>query len=330
MLHIRCGDDIRDALAAAEIPGDFVRWADPLCQGPLPADLRDEARREVRAQFISAQYGHEPEATRRFLAEQDAALERWRGQDEVVLWFEHDLFDQAILVYLLDWFAALDLEETALSLVSVGEFPGIARFIGLGQLSPAQLATLFRERRPVSPAQQALAGRAWAALCDPDPRAVEALLAQGAADLPHLAGALHRHLQDFPAVATGLARTQELILEAVSQGASDPVEAFLAVQELEERPWLGDEMFWPWLAGLAEAPVPALAIDAPPDWPQRAPDLRGVDLRLTRAGHQLFYGELDWIAANGIDRWLGGVHLQGTEARWRWDPRRGRLAGAGR
>jgi hypothetical protein len=25
------------------------------------------------------------------------------------------------------------------------------------------------------------------------------------------------------------------------------------------------------------------------------------------------------VALNGIDRWVGGVHLQGRDAPWRWD-----------
>jgi hypothetical protein len=25
------------------------------------------------------------------------------------------------------------------------------------------------------------------------------------------------------------------------------------------------------------------------------------------------------VALNGIDRWIGGVHLHGEVARWRWD-----------
>jgi hypothetical protein len=25
------------------------------------------------------------------------------------------------------------------------------------------------------------------------------------------------------------------------------------------------------------------------------------------------------VALNGIDRWIGGVHLSGEVARWRWD-----------
>ena len=26
----------------------------------------------------------------------------------------------------------------------------------------------------------------------------------------------------------------------------------------------------------------------------------------------------DQVALNGIDRWIGGVHLSGREVRWRW------------
>jgi hypothetical protein len=36
-------------------------------------------------------------------------------------------------------------------------------------------------------------------------------------------------------------------------------------------------------------------------------------------------GRADWIAVRGIDRWLGGVHLQGHHTPWRRDERRGRL-----
>ncbi|MDJ0948286.1 MAG: DUF1835 domain-containing protein [Alphaproteobacteria bacterium] len=328
MLHIRCGDDIREAFGASGIAGEFVRWADPLCQGPTPAGLTGEDWQQQRAGYLADRFGQPVAATGRYLAEQQANLDRWSEHEETVLWFEHDLFDQVILVYLLDWFAARTLGGHVLSLICIGDHAAVRPFRGLGQLDRDQLAALLPERRPVTAAQLDLGRRAWAAFRDPDPRAIEGLLRGDTSPLPFLADALRRHLQDFPGTGTGLARTQQLILEAVSQGASDPVEAFLAVQELEAAPWLGDSMFWPWLAELAEAAVPALAIDAPPDWPSYAPDLRGVDVHLTRDGHRLFYGELDWIAANGIDRWLGGVHLQGVEAAWRWDERAGRLVPA--
>ncbi len=35
-------------------------------------------------------------------------------------------------------------------------------------------------------------------------------------------------------------------------------------------------------------------------------------------------GRTDHMALNGIDRWMGGVHL--TDGRWRWDPQKRWLA----
>jgi hypothetical protein len=36
-------------------------------------------------------------------------------------------------------------------------------------------------------------------------------------------------------------------------------------------------------------------------------------------------GQEDYIRLNGIDRWLGDVHLFGAEAAWRWDQEASRL-----
>ena len=40
---------------------------------------------------------------------------------------------------------------------------------------------------------------------------------------------------------------------------------------------------------------------------------------LTDDGRRVLDGELDWIELGGSDRWLGGVHLAGRSAPWRWD-----------
>jgi hypothetical protein len=48
----------------------------------------------------------------------------------------------------------------------------------------------------------------------------------------------------------GLILTERLALESVREGARTPVEAFLAVQEREAAPWMGDTMFFDVLDGL--------------------------------------------------------------------------------
>jgi hypothetical protein len=48
-------------------------------------------------------------------------------------------------------------------------------------------------------------------------------------------------------------------------------------------------------------------------------------LRLTAAGRAVLDGRADRVELRGVDRWLGGVHVDGT---WRWDPERSVLASA--
>ena len=45
----------------------------------------------------------------------------------------------------------------------------------------------------------------------------------------------------------------------------------------------------------------------------RAPDPSGL------AGCRVLEGRADHVALNGVDRWIGGVHLTGTSIPWRWD-----------
>jgi hypothetical protein len=40
---------------------------------------------------------------------------------------------------------------------------------------------------------------------------------------------------------------------------------------------------------------------------------------ITEHGRAALAGEEDFVARNGIDLWLGGIHLHGSEAAWRWD-----------
>ena len=45
---------------------------------------------------------------------------------------------------------------------------------------------------------------------------------------------------------------------------------------------------------------------------------------LTEKGREILRGAADRVELNGIDRWLGGTHLNG-EGAWRWDESAGEL-----
>ena len=133
------------------------------------------------------------------MAQEEKLAAAISSHEEIVLWFEHDLFCQVHLVYLLDWFASQNLRETKLSLICINEFPGKEDFRGLGELSADELTSLFPARREVTPEQYATAKAAWRSYSADNPTAVSKFLQTDTNALPFLDAALRAHLSRFPA-----------------------------------------------------------------------------------------------------------------------------------
>ncbi|MFN0167529.1 MAG: hypothetical protein ACKV22_13950, partial [Bryobacteraceae bacterium] len=183
---------------------------------------------------------------------------------------------------------------------------------GLGQLTLEQLSSLFEQRQEATSADLKLACEAWAAFCSPDPTELVWVLSAHSTGLPLLKGALARHLEQFPSLKNGLARTERQILEVTIAGVQRYEDLFLAEQDREERVFMGDVVFWHYVDRLRNARTPLI-------------EVRNDAVRVTAAGHRVLIGNEDQIALNGIDRWVGGVRLSGESVNWRWDERNRRL-----
>lgn len=331
MLHITNGDSVGGTLRQTDLPGDILTWKDILHEGPTPAGLSLEQMSKIRAQFLADSVSAAYDDVLVTFMHRDTLLAQFAAHKEVVLWFEHDLYDQLQLIQLLDWFSHQHLGTTVISLICINSFPGIANFVGLGQLNPIQLRSLYETRRPLTGIEFQLGSKAWKAYCSPDPKELEVFLQQNTTALPFLKAALLRHLEQFPALQNGLSRTERQILEVVAAGAHKPLEIFRAAQEKEESPFMGDTPFWFHLFSLCAGEKPLLTrpdggtFSLPTDDPHDAA-FRDQQLVLTREGKKALAGQTDWIKINrGIDRWLGGVHLQGKNATWRWDTQQATL-----
>lgn len=291
MLHLTNGDTAADVIRRTGVTGEIVPWRDVLHEGPVPAGLSLEGMADVRARFLAAWSGRPFAEIFANLSARNATL---RGARRVVLWFEHDLYDQLQLLQILATLAVQP--ETRAELICINTFPGVEPFLGLGQLSPAQLATLWSQRRPVSAAQLTLGARAWNAFCSPDPSAVRKLLDGDLMALPFLRDALERFLEERPAPPTGLGRTEKQLLAAAQTGHQTFAEIFRANQGQEAAPFMGDTTVKSRLEALIHARTPLIT---------REP------CSLTPAGQRVLAGEADARKLNGIDRWFGGVHLVG-------------------
>jgi len=332
MLHITNGDSVGETLRQTGLPGDILTWKDILHEGPTPEGLSLEQMSKIRAQFLAdSAMGPYEDVLAEFMR-RDTMLAQFATHKEVILWFEHDLYDQLQMIQIMDWFSRHDRGKTTLSLICINAFPGIANFVGLGQLNAEQLRSLYETRRPLTEAALSLGSEAWNAYCSPDPKALEAFLRKDTSALPFLKAALLRHLEQFPALQGGLSRTERGILEVIASGVHKPLAIFRATQEKEESPFMGDSTVWLYLSILSTGQKPFLkrtdggAFAFPTADPASGHYDRAFieqELVLTDEGREALAGQVDWIRINrGIDRWLGGVHLQGRDALWRWDTQR--------
>jgi RNA polymerase sigma factor (sigma-70 family) len=328
-LHVANGTCTTRIIESAGIPGTLSIWADPLYEGPVPGGLTDAELLDVRTRHLA---GSTDEA---LIADPVNDMRRWRtvierheSYDELILWFEHDLFDQLSLIQLLAWIRERLPAAKVVSLVCIGSFPGHPRFKGLGELTPDELASLLETRQHVSDAQYSLAELAWQAFREPTPEALDNLRLGDTAALPYLAAAVARFLQEYPWTTDGLSRTERRLLELAAGGKVELSAAFPRMHADEEVYYVTDMSLATLADTLSRTSPPLLTLAqrtvADGELPRGSVTLRDA-VTLTDIGRAVLARRQDRIATCGIDRWLGGVHLQGDADLWRWDDERQRI-----
>jgi len=329
-LHLNCGDISGQILRDSSIPGDVQVWMEIFIEGPAPGNISEVEWRIVRSRFISSQYFLDlsMEAALQGADNRYQKLEDAKNYKEVILWFDACMFDQTIMIHLIDRLSKIDLTNTKLSLICVGEFPGFDSFNGLGELSPEQTASLFDTRHEITKEEIKLASLAWKAFTSNNPEEIEKVISGDTSALPYLGKALKRFLQKYPSTANGLNRTQNGILKSVFSGTDKLSSIFEEVSSFEKPRFMGDTSFWQVLYDLANAKIPLLVIEGPENLDKinkvdserlTKKELRKWNVSLTNTGKKVLKNEEDYILLNGIDCWFGGVQLSGKDAQWRWD-----------
>lgn len=272
------------------VEGKFLPWRDVLHEGPVHAGLPLDALSARRTAFIAAAgWGALPEVRKQF-EERDAILRDAGRHEEVVLWFEHDLYDQLQLLQLLDWFALHP--HARLSLVCEAEY--------LGSMTPPRAADLFAARHKVSDAQLRAGSAAWAAFGSANPFSISTAFVKA---LPFLGAALRRLLEEYPWTGDGLSRLERQILQALRDGPLAFEDLFARGHHRREEPvFLGDVVLRSHLERLQS------------DGFLRAGGLH----ELTDKSREVLDGRADAWAAPRRARWLGGYEVR--DARVRWDP----------
>ena len=105
-LVITNGDAAGELLRRTLHGSEVLPWRDVLYEGPVPLTDTIEDLTATRVEYLAGAGGGEIGAIEFELTSRDRGLAMSANFDRVVLWFEHDLYDQLQLLQVLDWFAA--------------------------------------------------------------------------------------------------------------------------------------------------------------------------------------------------------------------------------
>jgi hypothetical protein len=298
VLNIVNGERVIKAMKQANISGSFLPWQDFLHEGPVPETLSLEALSKIRAEFIIKKGLEGFQEVYESFRDRNSTLKSFKKYNTILLWFEHDLYDQLQLIQLLDWFAKYSSTDTQIFIIYPENY--------LGKSTPRELTNfMLYNRELVTHSHFITARKAWSAFTSKTPQAIYRLLRDDTETLPSLKDAIKRLLEEYPNTTNGLSRTEHQALLIISNGKNRPQNIFEEYQKSEQRIFMGDILFWDILKKLVELNL----INSMQN---------GQDLKLSPLGVEVLRGKKNLLEFHKIDKWIGGVHLT-HDTLWCWD-----------
>jgi hypothetical protein len=310
-VHVVPGSSAAGCLREALHPAcaTLLVHRDLLSCGPLPRlDSIDEWRR-VRQAYLRTLWSDDWASLEQDF-EQDLSFQSdtLRAATTITLWIGTGLAEQLLLGWIVELLRLLNVELSALRVVQFHRTSTHSEVVGIGVLDPQALRD---HPEPQSLHQHALneLSSAWQAVTAPEPDALLAFLGADADSLPFLRRGLNGLLYRFPDLQRGL-NVWELELLRYTREVGPRalrIVGYTMGHDLSIPDWVGDDYLFHRLRRLADTalahPLVALTGDI---------RLRTTEAHLTARGHDVLDGRANFVALNGIDDWVGGVHLDST------------------
>lgn len=210
-LHITNGNSLTSVLDELEIKGDILTWQEMLCEGPALAQIDSEAFIKLRQQFLNEFYNIEVNVDE--LKSEINKLNAIDNYNEIVLWFEYDLFCHINLLGIISLLHQKEI-HLPLYLVCSGRIEGEKNLKGLSELTPNQLLKHYDERIELTENDKDLAITLWRTYCGKDHNLFKLYITKESS-FKYLSNCLKAHLRRFPDSKSGLNILEKNILKIV-------------------------------------------------------------------------------------------------------------------
>ncbi|MDE3740545.1 DUF1835 domain-containing protein [Maribacter polysaccharolyticus] len=211
LLHITNGDSLTDRLRSMNLKGDIITWREMLCEGKTLTTVGSETFWKTRFEFLNKNYKVSKSWFIEKTLKEYRSLCNHKQQDEIVLWFEYDLFCQINMLAVISWLKT-HRKYAQITLVSCGKEDETDKMYGFNELNDDRLIQLFEGRRELSQDDIEYADYVWQLYCSDNPIRLENLTDFNNYEFEYLSGAITAHLKRFPTIKNGLNELENHIL----------------------------------------------------------------------------------------------------------------------
>ena len=235
------------------------------------------------------------------------SLDRLADAHEVVIWLGTRLAEQLALAWMPQFLRAIGGRADSLRIVQFERTLSGAPIPTIGILSNDEVQK-GPIPRPIDGEGLAYLDKAWSAGTTSHPVSLTGFIDQVSSPFPLLRAAFERILGRYPDVRSGINRYEARLLASTRDAgptAASVIASSMKASFVEENECVGDNWLLSRLRALADPtlPYPAVALTG------ERTTIRGTEARLTPEGEQFLKAELNFVKLNGIEDWVGGVHL---------------------
>lgn len=227
ILHITNGDSFTSILKNLGIKGEIITWREMLCEGKTTTDVGSESFWRTRFEFLNHSYKVSKDTFINFTLKEYRNLCNHKTQEEIVLWFEYDLFCQINMIAVINWLKK-HRPGAQISLVCSGNEDDTDKMYGLSELSKEQLTSLFENRTILTKDDIEYADYLWQLYCSDNPIRLETALTQNNSQFRYLSEAINSHLHRFPNIKNGLNELESSVLKMASTESFESKALFMS------------------------------------------------------------------------------------------------------
>lgn len=241
-LHILNGDSTRTLFEQSSLEGDVIVWREMLCSGPCSYDVGSTSFFSERAQFLHTEYQiSKDQYQKNFVQHFDTV--NWQDYDEIILWFEYDLFCFINCIAVLSFLKRKQL-HVKLSLVDVSDQQKENQFVGLGEMAIAEYPSVYQKRQTLDPESILLGDEIWSIYCGEEHAKLKRFLKVESLFFPKLDLVLKSHFERLPS-STSLSQIDLTILHFIKESNPTKVDVIRHLLSTGHTFGLGD-LQWSW------------------------------------------------------------------------------------